>query len=223
MPILQFRKTRLEMNPIAICADMAFHHPHNMQAFYRMHNAKIIPTGPHTPWPNRAEMGVRLFKKFSLGTGGYSLRILGPDHSGTTHSCSVDPQGSNGEKYTGDLKWPNAHGTGHGTKTKRSLRPSFHESRTAYIHANQAGSLQWGNSKMAMQTHLEIQQREDIPEILLNEWSLFLLTCVQENMCLLARRSEQYPARTEIWRWKSWQSSAPWQLSIQVRPYFRQT
>ena len=55
-----------QMNPKAICADMAFHHPHDMQAFYRMHNEKRIPTGPHTPWPNRAEMGVRLFKKFLL-------------------------------------------------------------------------------------------------------------------------------------------------------------
>ena len=53
-----------QMNPKAICADMAFHHPHDMQAFYRIHDVKRLPTGPHTPWPNRAEMGVRLFKKF---------------------------------------------------------------------------------------------------------------------------------------------------------------
>ena len=52
------------MNPKAICADMAFHHPHVMQAFYRMLNVTRLPTGPHTPWPNRDEMGVRLFKKF---------------------------------------------------------------------------------------------------------------------------------------------------------------
>ena len=52
------------MNPKVICADMAFHHPRDMQPFYRMHNVKRLPTGPHTPWPNRAEMGVRLFKKF---------------------------------------------------------------------------------------------------------------------------------------------------------------
>ena len=32
----------------AICADMAFHHPHDMQTFYRMHNVKRFPTGPHT-------------------------------------------------------------------------------------------------------------------------------------------------------------------------------
>ena len=37
-----------------------------MQAFYRVHDVKRLPTGPHTPWPNRAEMGVRLFKKFLL-------------------------------------------------------------------------------------------------------------------------------------------------------------
>ena len=41
-----------QMNPKAICADMAFHQPHDMQAFYRMHNAKRLPRGPHTPWPN---------------------------------------------------------------------------------------------------------------------------------------------------------------------------
>ena len=55
-----------QVNPYALCADMAFHHPHDMQAFYRMHNVKRIPTGPHTSWPNRAEMSVRLFKKFLL-------------------------------------------------------------------------------------------------------------------------------------------------------------
>ena len=26
-----------------------------------------LPTGPHAPWPNRAEMGVRLLKKFLSG------------------------------------------------------------------------------------------------------------------------------------------------------------
>ena len=36
-----------QMNPKAICADMAFHNPHDMQAFYRMHNVKRNPTGHH--------------------------------------------------------------------------------------------------------------------------------------------------------------------------------
>ena len=54
------------MNPKAICADMAFHHPHDMQASCRMHNIKRFPAGPHTPWRNRADLGVRLFKKVPL-------------------------------------------------------------------------------------------------------------------------------------------------------------
>ena len=53
-----------EMNPKAIWADMGFHHLHDMQAFYRMHKTKRLSTGTHTPWPNRAETGVRLFKQF---------------------------------------------------------------------------------------------------------------------------------------------------------------
>ena len=131
-----------QMNPQAICAEMSFHHPHDLQAFYRMHNVKRVPTGPHAPWPNRAEMGVRLFKKIRSALVDTASQNQEPDHSDTNHSCSVDAQGSNGEKYTGDLLWQKNHGTGHGTNTKRSPGPSFHESRTAYIYANQAGSPQ---------------------------------------------------------------------------------
>ena len=53
-----------QMNPKAIRADMAFHHPHDMQASCRMHNINRFPAGPHTLWPNRADLGVRLFKRF---------------------------------------------------------------------------------------------------------------------------------------------------------------
>ena len=38
----------VQMNPKAICADMAFHHARDMRAFYRMHNVKRFPTGSHT-------------------------------------------------------------------------------------------------------------------------------------------------------------------------------
>ena len=39
-----------QMNPKAICADMAFHQPHDMQAFSRMHNVKRIPTRTQQRW-----------------------------------------------------------------------------------------------------------------------------------------------------------------------------
>ena len=48
--------------------------------------------------------GCTIVQEFSLGTRGYSIQKPGPDHSGTNHSCPVDAQSSNGEKYTGDLR-----------------------------------------------------------------------------------------------------------------------
>ena len=35
----------------------------DFQAYFRFHGIKECPCGPRTPWPNRAETAVRLFKK----------------------------------------------------------------------------------------------------------------------------------------------------------------
>ena len=34
-----------------------------MDEYYKFHGIKGLPCGPRTPWPNRAETAVRLFKK----------------------------------------------------------------------------------------------------------------------------------------------------------------
>ena len=128
-----------QMNPKTICAEMAFHQPHDMQAFYRMHNVKRLPTGTHTPWPNGAEMDVGFFKKFLLANVDTASKNLDQTTLAQITPAQLMRKAANGEKYTGDLKWKDAHGIGHGTKTKRSPGPSFHESRAAYIHANHAG------------------------------------------------------------------------------------
>ena len=134
--------------------------PHDMQAFYRMHKVKRFPTGPHTPWLNRAEMSVRLFKKF-LSTGGYSLHKSGSDHSVTDHTCTVDAQSRDGENTQVILSGKNAYGVSHGNETKRSHGPSFHGSRGADIHTKQ-DHLNEEIQKLATKTHLEVQQRENI-------------------------------------------------------------
>ena len=51
-----------QCRPKALVADMAFSGP-TFQKFYAFHNIKYIPTGSYTPWPNRAEAAVRLFKR----------------------------------------------------------------------------------------------------------------------------------------------------------------
>ena len=61
-----------------------------------MHNVKRIPTGSHTPWPNRAEMGVRLFKKFVLALVDTASKNL-------DQTTMVDAQGGGSEKYSNNL------------------------------------------------------------------------------------------------------------------------
>ena len=48
--------------PKALVSHMAFQHP-DFQKFYRYQGIKPIATGPRTPWSNRAETAVRLFKR----------------------------------------------------------------------------------------------------------------------------------------------------------------
>ena len=94
------------MNPKANCADMAFHYPHDMQAFFRMHNVKRLPIGPHT---HRGEIEPRCefdcSRSFSLCNCGHSLEKSGQDYFISNHNSPVDAQGSNDKKYTGDFEW----------------------------------------------------------------------------------------------------------------------
>ena len=52
----------LQVIPKAICGDSKFMSK-DWLSFYRTNGTKWYPCGPHTPWPNRAESAVRLFKK----------------------------------------------------------------------------------------------------------------------------------------------------------------
>ena len=90
-------------------------------------------------------------RKISLGTGGSSLQKTGSDNSDTNHSCPVDAQGSNSEKYTSELKWQDAQRTAYPASTNPELLT---------IHAQK--NLDEEIQQLAMQTHLEVQQREDI-------------------------------------------------------------
>ena len=51
-----------QCRPRGILADMAFSHP-TFERFYRFHGVRFYSTGPRTPWPNRAETAIRVFKR----------------------------------------------------------------------------------------------------------------------------------------------------------------
>ena len=55
----------LVVKPNAGCGDQFFHEDKFVR-FYRYHGIRPITLGPNTPWPNRAEAGVKLFKHRAL-------------------------------------------------------------------------------------------------------------------------------------------------------------
>eukprot|EP00435_Cladocopium_sp_Y103_P022068 s4856_g5.t1 len=59
--LLEYFET-YQLNPRYIVADQASMGP-EMEDYYNRHNIRPISLGPGTPWPNRAEAAIRLFKK----------------------------------------------------------------------------------------------------------------------------------------------------------------
>ena len=77
-----FRQWTEENNcvPKGIVGDQAFFTDPFM-AYYKFHGSILYPCGPRTPWPNRAETAVRLFKRTwsimakALADEGYAEKV----------------------------------------------------------------------------------------------------------------------------------------------------
>ena len=94
----------------------------------------------------RAEMGVRLFKKFLLALVDTASKNLDRTILAQITPAQLFRKAATVRNTQVTFKWQNANEIGHGTQTKRPPGPSFHESRAAYIHANEAGPPKKGNS-----------------------------------------------------------------------------
>ena len=53
----------LHCTPLSVCADMAFQSSEVQDICRRLNIKPFFSTGPYTPWPNRAEAAVRVFKE----------------------------------------------------------------------------------------------------------------------------------------------------------------
>ena len=149
----------LQMNPKAICEDVAFHHPREHAAFYRMHNVKIIPTRPHTPWPNRAEMGARLFKKFLLAlvdtasqntTLAQITLVQWMRKAATVINIQITSSGKTSMELAMGRRPRDLLGSASMNPEQLTTRPTKQDLLNEEIQ------------KRVMRTHLEVQQREDI-------------------------------------------------------------
>ena len=151
-----------QMNPKAICADMAFHQPHVLHAFYRMHNVKRLPTRPHAPWPNRAEMGVRLSKKFLLALVDTASKNMDQNTLAQITSAQLmckaatvrNTQVTSSGKTSTELAMRQ--------KPRDLLDPASMNPEQLTSTSTMLDPLNEEIQKLAMRTHLEVQQREDI-------------------------------------------------------------
>ena len=176
-----------QMNPKAICADVAFHHPHDTQAFYRMHNVKILPTGPHTPWPNRAEIGARLFKKFlpalvdtaSNNLDRTTLSQITPAQLMRKAATVINTQVTLSGK---------AYGVKHGKEARDLMNPASMNPEQLTSISTKQNFLNREIQKLAMKTHLEIRQREAIRRDFTEQKSLYLQIFGWEKVCFTGKK-----------------------------------
>ena len=186
-----------QMNPKTMCADMAFHQPHDMQACYRMHNVKRLRTGPHTPRPNRVEIGLRLFKTFLLALVDTASKNLDQTTLAQITPAELMRKAATVRNTQVTLSGKTPMELGVGRRPRDLLDP-------ASMNPEQLTStptLDEEIQKLALRTHIEVQQRADIRRDLAERMKFVPLDLqTRENVSVLARRSERNPARTEIWQ-----------------------
>ena len=151
-----------QMNPKAICADMASHHPHDMQAFYRMHNVKRLPRGPRTLLPNRAEMGVRWLKKFI-----WALVDTGSKNLDQTTVSQITPaqlmrKAAAAKNTQVTLRSKPPMELVMGRRPRDLMDPASMNPEQLTSTPTKQDLLNEEIQMLAMRTHLEVQQREDI-------------------------------------------------------------
>ncbi len=144
--------------PRVIVSDMAFTTV-PFVTFYAYHGIRNIATGPRTPWPNRAESAVRLFKRM--------FAVLAEDASGdiTLRSCTFRQlvqkccwARNNCLLLSG--RTPIELATGRRPAGLQDLELLSPEQLTAEPHAedHRSSTLQ----RLAMKAHLTVQQMHDI-------------------------------------------------------------
>ena len=99
-----------------------------------------------------------IIEENSLCTRGYSLQKLGPDHFGTNHSCPVDAQGNNAVTLSGKTSM----GLAVGRRPRDLLDPDSTNPEQLTSTPTKQDLLSEEIQQLALQTYLEVHQREDI-------------------------------------------------------------
>ena len=188
-----------------------------------------LPTGPHTPWPNRGEMGVQLFKKFLCALVDTASKNL----DNTTFSQITPAQlmrkavTVRNTQVTLSSKTPMELAMG--GRPRDLMDPGSMNPEELTSTPTKQDLHNEEIPKLTMKTHLEIQQREDIRRDLA-AWIKFVppdfrtgehVFYLQEDPCKIqqGRKSGRWSKVTDsCCQW----SHGGYQYWL-VRPFFRQT
>ena len=134
----------------------------------------MIPAGPHTPWPNRAEMCVRLYKKSSSRHSWTQRPRIWTEYSVTHHTFQVDAQSSDGEITQVSLNGETPLDLAIGRRPRDFMDFASMNPEHLTSTPTKQDLLNENIQKLVMKTNSEVQQREDIRRDL-TEGMIFVL------------------------------------------------
>ena len=106
--------------------------------------------------------GSTIVQESSLGICGYSLEKSGQNYFISNHTSPVDAEGSNGEKYTGDLCGKTSIELAMSRRPRDLMDPASVNPEQLTSTPTKQDLVNEEIQKLAMKTHVEVQQREDI-------------------------------------------------------------
>ena len=130
--------------------------------FFRMHNVKRLPTGPRTPWPSRADMGVRLFKKFLSALVDTAWKNLDKTSLSQITPAQLMRKAATIRNTQATLSGKTPMELATGRRPRDLLDPPSMNPEQLTSTPTKQDLLNEEIQKLAMRTHLEVQQREGI-------------------------------------------------------------
>ena len=151
-----------QMNLMAICAGMAFHHPHDMQAFYRMRNVKRIPSGPHTHHGRTELRWVYDCSRNFLALVDTASKNLDQTTLAQITPAQLMRKAATVRNTHMTLSGKTPLELSMGRRRRGFLDPASMNPEQLTSTPTKQDLLNEEIQKLALKTHLEVQQREDI-------------------------------------------------------------
>ena len=151
-----------QMNPKTICADTAFHQPHDRQTCYRMHNVKRDFRQDRIHHGQTELRCVRLFKKFLLALVDTASRHLDQTTLAQITPAQLMRNAATVRNTQVTLSGKTPMELAMGRRPRDLLDPASMNPEQLTSTPTKQDLLNEEIQKLSMWTHLEVQQREDI-------------------------------------------------------------